>query len=186
MLKSLVQRTIVRPMPIAGLLRDSVLHRCARYCKSVRGRLLISQLKQSVTVQELDSGGRGRKFESSHPDQILKKKIGSLTRQGEAIFFCGCRSGDGTESKVRTEARSADRPSRTASGPSSHPDQYFLIQINPLQRPQVGHCFLRELLCGSFAGILLGPAIPPTNNAKQLSQLARPLSEYGSSSPNSR
>ncbi len=55
----------------AGLLRESVLHRYAQYCNVVRRRLLIGQLKQSVNIRDLDSGGRGRKFESSHPDQYF-------------------------------------------------------------------------------------------------------------------
>ncbi len=52
----------------AGLLRESVLHRYAQSCNVVRGRLPIDHLKQSVTIQDLDSGRRDRKFKSSHPD----------------------------------------------------------------------------------------------------------------------
>jgi len=52
----------------AGLLRESVLLRYAQCCHLVRGRLLIRFLHQSVNTQDLDSGGRGRKFKSSHPD----------------------------------------------------------------------------------------------------------------------
>ena len=63
---------------------------------------------------------------------------------------------------------------------SSHPDQFFPIKINPLQRPQVGHCLLREPLCGSFAGIFSGPAFAQPNVAKQMSHLAQPLPEYSS------
>ena len=55
----------------AGVLRESVLHRYAQYCNVVRRRLLIDQQKQPVNIRDLDSGGRGRKFESSHPDQLL-------------------------------------------------------------------------------------------------------------------
>jgi len=36
---------------------------------------------------------------------------------------------------------------------SSHPDQLFPFQINYLQCPQVGHCLLRDFLCGRFAGV---------------------------------
>ncbi len=61
------------PAGIVGLLRESVLHRYAQCCNVVRERLLIDQQKQSVNTQDLDSGGRGRKFESSHPDQSFQR-----------------------------------------------------------------------------------------------------------------
>ena len=35
---------------------------------------------------------------------------------------------------------------------SSHPDQFFQFQINPLQRPLHGHCFFVGSNCGSFVG----------------------------------
>ena len=57
------------PAETAGLSRESVLHRYAPCCNLVRGRLLINQLNQSIRIQDLDSGGRGRRFKSSHPDQ---------------------------------------------------------------------------------------------------------------------
>ena len=55
-----------------GFLWDSVTHRCAQYGNQPRGRLLIYQLKQSVNIQDVDSGGRGRKFKSSHPDHFVR------------------------------------------------------------------------------------------------------------------
>ena len=41
---------------IAGDLRESVLHRYARYCNIARRRLLIDQQKQSVNLRDLSSG----------------------------------------------------------------------------------------------------------------------------------
>lgn len=76
-------------------------------------------------------------------------------------------------------AKRADRPDRAAIGPSSHPDQVFLIQINLLQSNLPGYCLLRESLCGSFTGFFSGPAVARIIVAKQLSQLVKPLSEYG-------
>jgi len=74
------KRTLQIPVRTAGLLRESVLHRYAQYCNCVRGRLLIYYLKQSVNIQDLDSGGWGRRFESSHPDQFFPNQINSLSR----------------------------------------------------------------------------------------------------------
>jgi hypothetical protein len=71
--KADIRNLFASPMA-AGLLRESVLHRYAQCCIVVRGRLLIHFLNQSVNTQDLDSGGRGRKFESSHPDQVLEVK----------------------------------------------------------------------------------------------------------------
>ena len=51
MLQWLINRNSV------GLLWESVLHRYARSCNVVRGRPLILYLKQSVNIQDLDSGG---------------------------------------------------------------------------------------------------------------------------------
>ena len=67
-------------------MRELVLHRYAQYCNVVRGRLLIYQQKQSINIQDLDSGGRGRKFESSHPDQ-LHQAVTEFT----AIPRCDCK-----------------------------------------------------------------------------------------------
>ena len=53
------------PTESVGVLRECVLHRYAQYCNRVRGRLLILYLKQSVNIQDLDSGGRGRRFTKS-------------------------------------------------------------------------------------------------------------------------
>ena len=50
--------------------------------------------------------GGGRRFESSHPDQIQIEKIGSLTRQGEAFFVFGRRADGGTESRFNKFAGS--------------------------------------------------------------------------------
>jgi hypothetical protein len=85
------------PSP-AGLLRESVLHRYAQFCHLVRERLLIHYLNQPVNIRDLSSGGRGRKFKSSHPDQ------------------------------------------------------FFPFQINSLQYPLVGHCFLRDLFAVDLRG----------------------------------
>ncbi len=68
-----------------GLLRESVLHRYAQYCNLVRGRLLIDQQKQSVNIQDLVSGGRGRRFESSHPDQYFQLVTADCPKQG--LFY---------------------------------------------------------------------------------------------------
>jgi len=60
------------------------------------------------------------------------------------------------------DARSA--PEGRAAKPrvkSSHPDQFFLIQIKLLANPLPDPCLLREFLCGKIAGI-------------------RPLSDYDS------
>ena len=43
-----------------GLFRESFLHRDARYCHYVRGRLSIGFLKQTVSFQHPDSGDRCR------------------------------------------------------------------------------------------------------------------------------
>jgi len=48
-----------------------------------------------------------------------------------------------------------------------------------LRRRQAGHCFLPELLCASFAGIFPSPTFAQLEDVKQLSQLAKPLPEYG-------
>jgi len=78
---------IYLPPFVAGLLRESVQHRYTQYCNVVRERLLIDQSKQSVNIQDLDSGGRGRKFKSSHPDQYQIRKIGSLTGRREPKYL---------------------------------------------------------------------------------------------------
>jgi hypothetical protein len=62
------------PSP-AGLLRESVLHRYAQFCHLVRERLLIHYLNQPVNIRDLSSGGRGRKFKSSHPDHFVRCSI---------------------------------------------------------------------------------------------------------------
>ena len=43
---------------------------------------------------------------------------------------------------------------------SSHPDQYFQFQINPLHRPLRGYRFLVGPNCGRFAGVFRGPYSP--------------------------
>ena len=102
-----------------GLLWESVLLRYALYCNVVRGRLLIDQQKQSVKIQDLDSGGRGRNFTKS-PGAILDREA---TRRVAG---------------------------RTPAIKSSHPDQFFPLQIKFLQYALVGHCLLRD----GFAGVL--------------------------------
>ena len=139
----------------------------------VRARLLIHFSNQSVNIHDLDSGGRGRKFAprpaqpvdrrrrrgsaaavpSSHPHQIQIKKSASSPARGSR-FFC-LNAGRDLELNIKFAPRSAqrsDKPSREAAGKSSHPDQYFPLQINSLQRPLVGHCLIAGPVCGSFLG----------------------------------
>ena len=116
------------PAGIAGLLRESVLHRYAQYCNVVRGRLLIDQQKQSVNIQDLPSGGRGRKFiprracEPTSRRPILSprpiiRKIAAHPRQGAATFLLIGRdlepnqrfSDSRSESRRSSEARSVRR-----------------------------------------------------------------------------
>jgi len=58
------------------------MHRSAQSCNLVRGRLLILYYKQSVNTQDLDSGGRGRKFKFSHPDQYFQLVTADCPKQG--------------------------------------------------------------------------------------------------------
>ncbi len=51
---------------------------------------------------------------------------------------------------------------------SSHPDQYFPTQINPLQDALRGRCFLGPV-CGSFARILQRPVNFLTQKRKSIS-----------------
>jgi len=65
---------MIRPMPIALTLQFRLLaitcsvflvinsRNYVWYCDLVRGRLLIFYFKQSVIIQNLDSGGRGRQY----------------------------------------------------------------------------------------------------------------------------
>jgi len=66
---------------------------------------------------------------------------------------------------------------------SSHPDQFFLVQINSLQHPYGDHRLIRELLCGSFVGIFSGPAFALRKDAKHLVSISKPLLDYNSGRP---
>ena len=58
----------------AGILPEPVQLRCARSCTHVHERLQITIQKQLLKNARLPSGGRGRRFKSSHPDQALPRK----------------------------------------------------------------------------------------------------------------
>jgi hypothetical protein len=75
----------------AGILRDSVLHRYAQYCNIVRGRLPISQLKQSVSVHYPDSGGRGRGLKTPRSEWVYQCQINRLETALPIYLVC-CRA----------------------------------------------------------------------------------------------
>ena len=140
----------------AGHLRESVLHRNAQYCNLVRGRPLISQLKQSVSFQHPDSGGRGRRFKSSHPDQVQKEK-GPFNLLGP-FFFLGL-GGIWNLPREFTKPRSGF--GRTKCDKSSHPDQ-IQIRKSRLPHPSGGGGFFvwqhfTVAICQSNTQYLLTP-----------------------------
>ena len=97
----------------------------------------------------MPSGGRGRKFESSHPDQVQEEK-GPYNLLGLFLF------GLGRKLELNQSSHRGQRSwptSRPKVGSSSHPDHIFPFQIKLLQHSQLGHCLFVGSDCGDFVGI---------------------------------
>ena len=62
------------------------MHRYARYCNIVRGRLLIDQQKQSVNIRDLSSGGRGPLKNRIEPVDIAIALLCSFKSSHPTVF----------------------------------------------------------------------------------------------------